>query len=142
MFMDLQGDKSLAKIPKTDTERLTDWFRNRYSTLNFYQCFSFIKHYVDLDKSHQEGKIYAKNIYANLCMRVKLNIDWHKDGKLGEINSDADLNEFISGMAINGAFDHVKRHHFVEVIRKRTKSKAPIKAPAKTPKEGERFHIA
>jgi hypothetical protein len=61
------------------------------------------------------GHFYCREVYANLCLRVKLHMDWLEGGKVGDENSKDDLDKFIFELASAEEFDAVDKTDFVEL---------------------------
>jgi hypothetical protein len=65
-----------------DAQVLVEHFPEKCAKENF-AVFLFVEGYLDFDTSTDLGKWYMNEIYANLCMRIKLHLDWLENGMNG-----------------------------------------------------------
>jgi hypothetical protein len=94
--------------------------------------FYFIAPYLDYDESKERGKWYCRQLYAIMCTRIHLHLDWEAQSiRDAVLNSKEELLNFCEGIVLG-------THQFDKVC---PKQKLMTKSPQKLPAEGDRFHI-
>lgn len=129
-----------------DDKLITQYFLKRFSASNFFEIFTMMKNYIDIDAPNTKdfnggfGRWYVRQVYANLCMRIKLYLEY--DPKINGLkDTRSEIFKFIGDMACSDRFNDIERSDFKEIYITRSRQKAPITRPDDLPKEGERFHI-
>ena len=126
-----------------DSHLLVEYFAKRFTADNFFRVFFCVEGFLDVEASPDLGKWYLRNIYANLMMRMKLHLDWARDGEKGISNSRKDFLAFVKSMTKVEEYQAVTRECFVElagrVSRQRRGDKE--KAKAQIPEDGKLFHL-
>ncbi|ELR10223.1 hypothetical protein GMDG_04612 [Pseudogymnoascus destructans 20631-21] len=95
-------------------------FRGRYTTTNFMEVFYFVHRYVDIPSSTALGQYYCCELYAHICAKGKLMMDWEaKKGRaVDDKISRSKLVEFMSQFPLIERFDELKKEDFHELFNK------------------------
>ncbi|KAI9748115.1 MAG: hypothetical protein M4579_007310 [Chaenotheca gracillima] len=129
----------------TESKTLARIFGGKFCKESFFEVFWFMTGYLEFDSSKPLGKYYCKHLYANLCSRVKLHLDWKSaaaSGSAGTANNRTELLGFVDVMALSAMFDGVNKNQFVELTNRTARQKrAPKRKTCLLPDEDEHFHI-
>jgi hypothetical protein len=135
------GSNDLLNI-ETDLGR-TRFYKKHFSPESFYEMFSFARRYVDVTGSSPRGKFYMESVYAMVCARIHLHIDWLDMEGPKEIFRDSreEIIAFIQGLVTTvEEFDVIERKHFKLLPGKISKQKQKAK-PKILPQLGDRMHL-
>lgn len=137
------GSRVLEGIESTSSTGLAKWYHKTFSKEKFFTVFYFMNSILDYDKSSRLGKWYCRELYAILCTRVHLHINWKKDEYRHYYrNSRNEVMDFMKGMIVKcEAFANIEKRHFKELPGKLAKQKKVPRVPILVPTFGDRFHI-
>jgi hypothetical protein len=126
----------------TNSELLESHFHEKFSESSFLEVFFFMDKILSIEKSTPFSVYYAKSMFSNLLMRVKLHLDWRVK-KEGDQNSRSELLHFVDLMAAQDVYTGIGKEDFYEIVDQdlRARSKRRQRATKLAPVVGNRLHF-
>jgi hypothetical protein len=126
----------------TNSELLESHFHEKFSESSFLEVFFFMDKILSIEKSTSFGIYYAKSVFSNLLMRVKLHLDWRVK-KEGDQNSRNELLHFVDLMVAQDVYARIGREDFYEIVDQdlRARPKKRQRATKLAPVVGNRLHF-